>query len=199
MVTFAVLTLLLIIDGLALGQTTVDSIATGFVGQDVLFPCPCSDVHTKLVWQNDNRVVNLYSQNESDKDNIDQSYRDRSQLFQNKEMRNCSLQLLNLSVNDSGLYICYAVVSVGKVSSKLEQLSRVNLTVSDYKKTISQEHDQTAERATAFSVGVPILIIVLILAVGLLLTQLIRRRHLNNMHTTTYSPTDSMIVRRELV
>ncbi|XP_051565404.1 uncharacterized protein si:dkey-192g7.3 [Myxocyprinus asiaticus] len=194
MVTLALLTLLLIIDGLALGQATVDSIETRFVGQDVHLPCPCSDEHTKLVWQNDDRVVSLYSQKESDKDYIDQSYRDRAQLFQNKEKRNCTLQLLNLSVTDAGLYICYALVSVGKGSSKMEQLSRVNLTVSDYKKTKNLEHDQTAERDTAFSVGVPILIVVLILAVGLLLTLLIRRRHLKNMHTTTYSPSDSMIV-----
>ncbi|XP_051567104.1 uncharacterized protein LOC127448524 [Myxocyprinus asiaticus] len=198
--TLALVTLLLIIGGLAVGQTAVDSKETGFAGHDVLLPCPCSDEHNKLLWQKDEIVVNIYPQDEIDKDSIDQSYKDRTWLFQNKEKRNCSLLLLDLSVTDSGVYTCYPLVSVGE-GIWTKKLFSVNLTVSDHNKTehSEQARDQNGTKPdTNVSVGVLILIVMLILAVGLLLTLLIRRRHLKNTNTTSDSPSDPMIVCRQL-
>ncbi|XP_026073529.1 uncharacterized protein LOC113053078 [Carassius auratus] len=123
MMTLALLTLLLIMNGSAVGQM-MKSKEKGFVGQDVLLPCNCSNDLDELIWKKDQRVVNVHPHNKSI---IDESYINRTQLFLNKQKRNCSLLLLNFSSADAGLYTCHALVSIGdKVWSR--QSSEVYLT-----------------------------------------------------------------------
>uniref|UniRef100_A0A673JT49 Si:dkey-192g7.3 n=1 Tax=Sinocyclocheilus rhinocerous TaxID=307959 RepID=A0A673JT49_9TELE len=113
----------IVVDGSAVAQT-VKSAKTGFTGQDVLLSCNCSNDPKELIWVKGQRVVNVHPH---DKSIIDDSYVDRTQLFLNKEKRNCSLLLLNIFSADAGLYTCHALVSVGdNVWSK--RSSEVNLT-----------------------------------------------------------------------
>ncbi|KAI2660769.1 CD226 antigen [Labeo rohita] len=102
------LTLLLITSSSAVGQT-VQSNQTGFVGQDVLLPCNCSDDLNELVWQKDETIVNLHP---TDKSLINDSYKDRTQLFLNNEKRNCSLLIRNISSEDAGVYTCHDLARV---------------------------------------------------------------------------------------
>ncbi len=91
-----------------MGQTLKSNV-TGYVGEDVLLSCNCSNDPKELVWQKGDRVVNAHSQ---DKIIIDESYVNRTQLFINMEKRNCSLLLLKISKTDAGLYTCHALFSV---------------------------------------------------------------------------------------
>ncbi|KAF4108882.1 uncharacterized protein si:dkey-192g7.3 [Onychostoma macrolepis] len=173
MKTFALLTLLLIMSGSAVGQTLTDNL-TGYVGMDVLLSINCSNDPKELVWQKGDRVVNVHPQ---DKSIIDDSYVDRTQLFINKENRNCSLLLRNISATDAGLYTCHALVRVDNDvwSSKSKE---VNLTVSEMEND-PEKHTEDYS-VTAVSVSVPILLVMLILAVSLLLTLLMKRHHRRN-------------------
>lgn len=177
MKTLALLTLLLIMNGSAVGQMLKSNV-TGFVGQDVLLPCNCSNDPKELVWQTDLRVVNFHSHEIS---KIDDAYVDRTQLFLNKEKRNCSLLLIKVSSEDAGLYTCYALFRVGDAWSS--KTSKVYLTVSEMNIDPETKGLTGDSSVTAVSVSVPILAIVLILAASLLLTLLIRRRHRTNTDT----------------
>ncbi|XP_016144206.1 sodium channel subunit beta-2-like [Sinocyclocheilus grahami] len=171
----ALLALLLIMSGSAVGQT-LKSNATGFVGKDVLLSFNCFNVPKELIWQKGDRVVNAHSQ---DKINIDDSYVDRTQLFLNEEKRNCSLLLRNISTADAGLYTCHALDSVdNNIWSK--ESTEVNLTVESNPEKVGQTEE---ESVTAVSVSVPIAVVVLILAVILLLILLNRRQHRTNTDT----------------
>ncbi|XP_059418229.1 uncharacterized protein LOC132153071 isoform X2 [Carassius carassius] len=175
MKTLALLTLLLIMNGFAVGQ--IKSNVTGFVGQNVLLPCNCSNDPEALIWQRDQRIVNVHPYEKI----IDDAYVDRTQLFLNKEKRNCSLLLINVSSEDTGLYTSHALVRVGDTWSRTT--SKVYLTVSEMNIGPEPERHSRDSSVTAVSVSVPILVIVLILAASLLLTLLIRRRHRTNKDT----------------
>lgn len=181
METFALLTLLLIMSGSAVGQTLKSNVS-GFVGKDVLLSINCSNDPKELVWQKGDRVVNVHPQ---DKSIIDDSYVDRTQLFINQENRNCSLLLRNISETDAGLYTCHALVSVDN-SVWSSKSTVVNLTVS-VMESDPEKHTKDYS-VTAVSVSVPILVVMLILAVSLLLTILIKRHHRRN--TDTISPAE---------
>ncbi|KTG37838.1 hypothetical protein cypCar_00017493 [Cyprinus carpio] len=165
----ALLTLLLITSGSAVGQMLKSNV-TGYVGKDVLLSFNCSKDPKELIWQKGERLVNVHSQ---DKITIDDSYVDRTQLFINMEKRNCSLLLRNISTADAGLYTCYAIDTVdNKVWTK--ESTEVNLTVEiNPEKSVQTEE----ESDTAVPVSVPIAVVLLILAVILLLILLIRRQH----------------------
>ncbi|XP_043105521.1 uncharacterized protein si:dkey-192g7.3 [Puntigrus tetrazona] len=177
METLAFLTLLLLITSGSAVEQTLRSHVTGYVGQDVLLSFNCSNDPNELSWQKGSRVVNAHSK---DPINIDHSYVNRTHLFINKENRNCSLLLHNLSTADAGLYSSYAIVSLGdNVWSSM--LSEVNLTVSEMEGNSDQVSETKDNSATA--VSVPILVVMLILAVSLLLTILVKRYHRRNMET----------------
>lgn len=178
MKTFTLLTLLLITSGSAVGQTLKSNV-TGFVGQNVLLSFNCSNDPEELIWQKGDRVVNAHSQ---DKIIIDESYVNRTQLFINKEKRNCSLLLLNISERDAGIYTCHALAGVdNNVWSR--KSTEVNLTVSEMVSNSDVGSHTGDHSVTAVSVSVPILVGILILAVGLLLTRLIKRHHRRNTDT----------------
>ncbi len=91
-----------------MGQTSKSNV-TGHVGNGVLLTFNCSNDPNELVWQKDDIIVNVHP---PDKSIIHETYMNRTQLFINKEKRNCSLLLLNISTKDAGLYTCHALVSV---------------------------------------------------------------------------------------
>lgn len=148
---------------------------------DKMYFCHSTVLMTQknLIWQKDQIIVNVHPH---DKSIINDSYVDRTQLFLNKEKRNCSLLLRNVSSTDAGLYTSYALVSVGdNVWSK--RSLEVNLTVSEMKNSPETKGQTGGSSVTAVSISVPILVVALILAASLLLTLLIRRRHRPNTDT----------------
>lgn len=97
---------------------------SGFIGEDVLLPCNCSEDLKQLAWQRDLRMVTVYPE---DKSNIDPSYMGRTQLFLKNEKKNCSLLLLNFSMEDEGVYTCFRIISVATGVSTMSPF-KVNLT-----------------------------------------------------------------------
>ncbi|XP_073702454.1 uncharacterized protein [Garra rufa] len=179
MKTLTFLTLLLITSSSVVGKTMTSN-QTGFVGQDVLLSCNCSNEPNDLSWQKGMTIVNVHLE---DKSLIDVSYKDRTQIFLNNEKTNCSLLIRNISKKDEGLYTCHALTSVHEGGRKFwsRKSSDVFLTVDE--KTPETDGQTGEESVTAVSVSVPILVVALILAVSLLLTFMIRRRHRTNTDT----------------
>lgn len=175
------LTLLLFTSG------SVVELKSGFIGEDVLLPCICSNDPDELIWQNGNVIVNGYSKDEII---IDAFYKDRTQLFLNNEKGNCSLLLLNITLKDEGVYTCHLIVSVSPRVSKTTKL-KVNLTVSEKASTHDYRNEPSREEsATAVSISVPILVVAGLLAI-VLLVLLLRRRHRRN--NDTYVPAQNKI------
>ncbi|XP_067301188.1 sodium channel subunit beta-2 [Pseudorasbora parva] len=183
MMILAFLTLMLITNGSAEGE--IVGHVTGYVGQDVLLPCGCSN-DSKVAWQKGLRVVNAYLQDSST--NIDQAYVDRTELFLEKEKSNCSIMIRNISSVDAGVYTCYPIVEVqGRVWSK--KSLEFNLTVSENE--VSSPQPFEAKSTDAVTIGVPILVVlIVVLGVAVLLTSFLRnkRRHRTNTDLPALQP-----------
>ncbi len=91
-----------------MGQTSKSNV-TGHVGNGVLLTFNCSNDPKELVWQKGDIVVNVHP---LDNSIINATYVNRTQLFLNKEKRNCSLLLLDISTKDAGLYTCHTLFHV---------------------------------------------------------------------------------------
>ncbi|ROL41981.1 Obscurin [Anabarilius grahami] len=157
-------------------EEMVETNVLGFVGHSVLLPCGCSNV-PRLVWQKGERVVSVYPEDKSSP--IDQDYMDRTEIFLRTEKTNCSLKILNISSADEGVYTCYSIFSLIGNARSTESL-KVNLTVSEIVPIPSRDSLTEDKSVTAVTISVPILA-VLLLAVAVILTLLIRRRHRTNM------------------
>ncbi|MCJ8732508.1 hypothetical protein PDJAM_G00212100 [Pangasius djambal] len=128
------------------------------VGQNVILPCPCSEDTNKLVWQiGEEIVVNHCCEAE---DPPHESYVNRTQVFLSFTKGNCSLLLRDVSLNDVRTFTCY----IFNGEESLEHMHEVGLKV--------EENDR--ESHTGFSVGVPLSLILVILA-GLIVALLIRK------------------------
>ncbi|XP_056320984.1 uncharacterized protein si:dkey-192g7.3 [Danio aesculapii] len=160
---------------------------TGYIQEDILLPCNCSGDLKDLVWQRELRVVNVYPE---DKSNIDPSYLGRTELFLKNQKKNCSLLLLNISVEDTGVYTCYRIISVDTGVSTMSQF-QVNLTVSEKPFGLGHQIKPADESSTAVSISVPILVMAALLA-AVLLVLLFRRRHRRNNDTYVPAP-DQML------
>ncbi|XP_059356297.1 uncharacterized protein LOC132095387 isoform X2 [Carassius carassius] len=170
----ALLTLLLIImSGSAVGQTLKSNL-TGYIGKDVLLSCTCSNDRKELIWQKGERVVNAHTQ---DNITVDEHFVGRTQLFINKEKRNCSLLLRHISTTDAGVYTCYAIEYVD-AGIYLTESTEVNLIVDSMPETSGRTEEKSV---TAVSVSVPIAVVFILAA--LLLILLMRRQHRTNRDT----------------
>lgn len=152
---------------------------SGFIGEDVLLPCNCSEDLKQLAWQRDLRMVTVYPE---DKSNIDPSYMGRTQLFLKNEKKNCSLLLLNFSMEDEGVYTCFRIISVATGVSTMSPF-KVNLTAvfeKENKKDIQIGNNNESDKAV--SISVPILVVAAIPA-AVLLVLLLRKRHRRNIDT----------------
>ncbi|XP_065108029.1 uncharacterized protein [Paramisgurnus dabryanus] len=181
---------LLIIEGLAVGQST-DGQSTKSVGENVLLPCLCPSKPDSLVWQIGKRVVSVHSQNKDDINSIDKMFINRTQLFLHMDKKNCSMLLLNVSLEDAGVYTCHALDDVQDTTSSRNSLD-VNLTVFENKSP--KENPQTGEQNTTLSsvhIAIPVLILIVMLAAGLILFLLLRR-HRQNQQNIIYMPAEPM-------
>nr|XP_055072275.1 uncharacterized protein si:dkey-192g7.3 isoform X1 [Misgurnus anguillicaudatus] len=185
---------LLLIEGLAVGQSTVgQSTKSSNVGHDVLLPCLCPSNPDELVWQIGERVVSVYSQNKDAINSIDKMFINRTKLFLHMNNTNCSMLLHNVSLVDAGVYTCHALNYVQDNISSRNALD-VNLTVSEnirFNDLQKGEEDKTIDK-TSIHIAIPVLILIILLAAGLILFLLLRRRRQNHQNII-YVPAEPMM------
>lgn len=79
----------------------------GVLGDSVLLPCSCPSRNPEelLKWQIENKRV-IFKQSSSDKTGLDDKYKSRAKMFLAENSNNCSLQLINITMDDQEKYRC---------------------------------------------------------------------------------------------
>ncbi|KAK2857236.1 hypothetical protein Q5P01_005971 [Channa striata] len=93
--------------------TTVSAVScqadvTGFIGDDVLLPCTCTQVNSAVFWRdkNDSHILNII-QNKPDTLSQDQKFKGRVESFPDQYVNgNFSILLKKVQQTDSGPYYC---------------------------------------------------------------------------------------------
>ncbi|KAB5577023.1 hypothetical protein PHYPO_G00205220 [Pangasianodon hypophthalmus] len=147
------------------------------VGQNVILPCPCSKDTNKLVWQIGEEIVVNHCCEEEDPPH--ESYVNRTQVFLSFTKGNCSLLLRDVSLNDERIFTCYifngeeSLDHMHEVGLKVEVFTAVDQgQTSSFNDPSTTKND--SEPHTGFSVGVPLSLILVILA-GLIVALIIRK------------------------
>ncbi|XP_058248659.1 uncharacterized protein si:dkey-192g7.3 isoform X2 [Hemibagrus wyckioides] len=138
-----------------------------------MLPCPCSEDTNKLVWQiGEETVVNHCCVDDHPPHG---TYGERTQVFLLNTKGNCSLLLHDVSLIDQETFTCYVFEGKHNVMKRHNVGLKVEEAVSIIHDPSPRNGQPTQQPHTAYVVGVP-LSLVLVIPTVLIVVLLIRKR-----------------------